>query len=234
MKKIIIITTIAVSLVGCRHNDNMSGWTKNEYNNYTYYSYETKNATATSPIYVAIPGYGGSYGEDIGNIIKNHLNKYGLDGMIILPYVNYKNGYMEEYTVLMRDVIDLYRRDGNKVYIIGESAGGCLSISLSSKWDDVSGIVPIVAGAYKDGGGTPDTELDRPGYGVGVWFLNGYDESTLSKYGIYWDGTVFVDPTIRLYNELSGSAKMTLIPGVKHGSGRRLLTDEVLMWLRNN
>lgn len=234
MKKLIIITTIAVSVVGCHHDDNMSGWTKNEYNNYSYYSYETKNISESSPIYVSIPGYGGGYNDDVGNTIRKHLKKYNLDGIILLPYVNYKNGNLESYKSLMRGVIDLYKKGGNKVYIIGESAGGCLSLSLSSQWDDVNGIVPIVAGAFKDGGGTPDTELDRPGYGVGVWFLNGYEESTLKKYGIYWDGTVFVDPTIRLCNELSGSAKMTLIPGISHGSGRKLLTDEVLMWLRNN
>ena len=234
MKKLIIITTIAVSLVGCHHNDNMNEWTRNEYNKYPYYSYETKNVTESSPIYVSIPGYGSGYNEDVGNMIKKYLNRYNLDGMILLPYVNYKNGNIEEYTSLMRNVIDLYKRGNNKVYIIGESAGGCLSLSLSSQWSDVNGIIPIVAGAYKDGGGTPTTELDRPGYGVRVWFLNGYDESMLKRYGIYWDGTVFVDPTIRLYNELSGGAKMTLIPGVSHSSGRKLLTDEVLMWLRNN
>lgn len=228
------MTVIAVSLVGCHHGDDMSGWTKHEYNNYPYYSYETENVTDSSPIYISIPGYGGGYNDGVGNIIKKHLNRFNLDGIILLPYINYKTGSVQTYNSLMRSVIDLYKKDNNKVYIIGESAGGCLSLSLSSQWYDVNGIVPIVAGAYKDGGGTPATELDRPGYGVGVWFLNGYDEQMLKKYGIYWDGTVFVDPTIRLCNELSGSVKMTLVPGISHGSGRKLLTDEVLMWLRNN
>lgn len=230
---IVIITS---TMIGCKHNDDMNGWSRNELDNYPYYSYETKGTSDTSPIYVVLPGYEGGFNSKTGNIVKRHLSKFNLGGTILLPMMEYKNPQITETCiVMMRKVIDVHDASGSREkFILGVSAGACLSLELSAKWSDVNGIVPIVAGAYKDGGGTPETELPSPGMNTRIWFLNGYDSGTLSKYGIYWDGTVFVDPTIRLYENVQrggNEVKMTLVPGISHSNGNKLLTDEVLTWL---
>lgn len=236
MNKLIILTVITTCLVGCHHDDEVDGWSKNKLDDYTYYSYENKATTDNSPIYVMFTGYGGGYCFDIGNKVRKFLDKNNLGGTIILPRIDYKDStYTDIEVEMIRRVLDTHDTDNiRKKILIGVSAGACLSLNLSAKWDDVTRIVPIAAGTYKDGGGTPSDNLPEPGFSVSIWFLNGYDKNTLEKYGIYWDGTVFVDPTIRLYNAIKsrGNVIMSIIPGIKHSKADNLLTDDVLMWTR--
>lgn len=217
---------------GCKHYDFDSEWVKvNIDDGYSYYLYETPNAIDDDPLFVTFPGFGGGYDDSIGNSLKRYLKETGKRGQIVCPLMNYKNQMEKE--LCKQAVIGLINSIKHKdLHLLGESAGGVFILELSNEVD-ASKLMPIVAGAYRDGGGYPTDELPFPGT-YSIFFVNGYDKDIFEKYGLYWDGTVFVDPTVRLANEIG--AKMLLVPGVSHSKGVKILdkVPSIFDWLMND
>ena len=229
MKKLIITTILTLSIIGCKHKDgdDSKGWIKiDTQDKYSYYITET-SPTATK-LFLIFPGYGGHYALDVGNYLKKSLTKRGENAIIVSPYVDYKNPGLNEFVIThIKDIIDTI--DHDSLIFLGVSAGACYSLELSNSIS-ADKILPIAAGAYKKIGGQPTDELPDPSCGD-VWFLNGFDYSTYEKYGILWDGTVYVDPTKRCADR--NGLKISLVPGYDHGKSVDLINDipDVIQWL---
>ena len=230
IKRLVVVSIVLVAIAGCKSYDPDNGWTRIEpAPGFAYYLYESDVPAVWHPdLFVTFPGYGGGYDNDVRNIIKKYLEKTNKPGIVIAPHTEHKDPAKREFSIEMtKKAISSIQHD--RLFLLGTSAGAVLALSLSNEVH-ADKIVPIVAGAYKAAGGQPSDHLPTPGCSD-VWFLNGYDMDVLQKYGILWDGTVFVDPAKRLADEIG--AKMSLVPGLTHSTTIKLLeaNDNVLDWL---
>lgn len=232
MKKLFLVSVITTLLIGCHHDDIDGDWTKIDLGNYSYQIWQTDYATVDKDnvnLFAIFPGYGGGYEYNIGNSLKKYLKKTGKQGIIILPYTYYKDSDKMNYTLTMAKQV-IREISHERLYLLGFSAGSCQILVMPNDLPETEKIISAGAGAYKAIGGQPSDNLPVPPI-QDVWFVEGFEISTYEKYGILYDGTVFVDPVKRLVD--SYGYKMTLLPNVDHGGTRDLLSKstEFYDWL---
>lgn len=229
MKTLIFALALVAALVGCKHDNIDSDWQKIELpNSYSYYVYES--AVPSDDLYMVFTGHTGGYDTEMGSWLKDYLKRKSKGGTIILPYMQYKDPAEAAWTLkCAEELAKSIKHD--RLFLIGYSAGAGVILQFSNDIDYTTKLLSTGAGAYQKWGGKPTDEFQAPTTSDGEWYVAGYDVDTYVKYGVKFDGSVYIEPVIRLADETG--AKITVIPDADHSDVKHILkqTDQFFDWL---
>ena len=238
-KKMNIIRTVSVLAVlmsiGCGSID-IADYTSEIKlsSSYKYRYFIQNNIGSNEFLCVVYPGISGGYEQDISvNLIK-YIKNHDISAEVIIPDIEYKNKSTGSDFYNQTTIELIKKLSYRKLLFFGQSAGS-LQILKMSNMIKPEKILVLITGANIKEGGTPETVLDQPADDVDIWFLNCYNKDILSKYNIYMDDVVYVNPTINLFDFIKDSGddiKMSLFEGYTHSSfPKKLNYDKYFEWI---
>ena len=120
---------------------------------------------------------------------------------------------VELTTAMMRDVIERYRVDTDRVYLSGLSTGGLATWVIAANQPNMfAAIAPMASWGY--------VEEARQIAHIPVWAFHGGADMIVPKSS--------VEPLIEAHKAAGGETKLTIYPGVGHEAWKNAFADEAL------